>query len=152
MALSHTQTLPEEFNCVTNKSVNVFCPRVQLKQLINEVGTPNLETEVKDDGTIEIKDTNTTYDKIKEQLPTFIEKYAGKDLKEIVEREADNVMMKMLKSEKKHSDDEALKSFSYKIKKKQNLKLTIKRFSTPPALPWNGWHSDIEFTNSLYHR
>ena len=115
-----------------------------MKQLINEVGAPNLETEVQDDGTIEIKDTNTTYDKIKEQLPTFIEKYAGKDFKEIVEREADNVMM--LKSEKKHSDDEALKSFSYKIKKKQNLKLTIKRFSTPPAFPWNGWHNDIEFT------
>ena len=87
---------------------------------------------------------------MKEQLPAFIESFTGKDLKDVVEKEADSVMLRMLKKEKKHSDSsEALsKSFSYTIQKKQNLKITMQRYSTPPALPWNGWYGDTELTNT----
>ena len=87
---------------------------------------------------------------MKEQLPAFIESITGKDLKDVVEKEADSVMLRMLKKEKKHSDSsEALsKSFSYTIQKKQNLKITMQRYSTPPALPWNGWYGDTELTNT----
>ena len=46
---------------------------------------------------MEIKDTNSTLHKQTEQLPAFIDKYTGSDLKQIVQKEADILMMKMVK-------------------------------------------------------
>ena len=59
-------------------------------------------------------------------------------------------MMKMLKQEKKKSDSAEVvqKSFSYTIQKQENLKITLKKYSTPPTLPWNGWFNDVELTNT----
>jgi hypothetical protein len=147
----HTpENLPDKYK--HDREVDDFCPRAQLKKLVSDIGPPDMVTEMKSDGTVEIKDGNNTYQKIQGQLPEFIDKYTGQDLKLVVQKEADTITLRMLKKEKTHTEAHTSlatsTSFSVHKKEKEPLKLTIKRCALPAPLPWNGWHLETEFVNS----
>lgn len=149
----HTpESLPEEFRVAEVREVDDFCPRAQLKKMMNDIGTPEIDTEVKENGTISLRDQNNTFEKIQQALPGFAEKYTGQDLKDVIQKEADNMMIKMLKKEKKRTEAHIAltKSVSYSVQKESSKasKITIKKSCIPAPLPWDGSHLETEFTNT----
>ena len=147
----HTpETLPLEYK--NNAQMQEFCPRVQLKQLIQDAGTPQIETVVTKPGVVQVIDTNSTWDKIQTNLTNFIDDVAGYDLKNVVEKEAENLYIRSIKKVKGKSESEksileSTAGFTSQAKK-NTLKMTIKKYKLPCPLPWNTWHDQKELTNT----
>ncbi len=132
------------------RSVDDFCPVVQLHQFINSVGEPKISLRNNPDGSIEIRDTNDTWSKISVGLREFIDTYVGSDLETVTRKEAEKIYLSKLKRA-----TSGLKSRNITLSDKHMtsimsgpLKLKITRSLEPKTLPWNGTYCNIQFTNT----
>ena len=90
-------------NLAENRQPDDNCPRVQLKKLIEECGTPKLSFEEihNDDGSTTYLpiDSNNTKSKIMSKLDEFVKEYTGEDLKNSVLSDVNHYLTMVIEKE-----------------------------------------------------